>query len=213
MAALTGLVTGLTDLPLSWVAINTANSHCCRCCTCGCVCPDDDEEVDAEEGESDDAEDGGEEGSDEEGVGARSGGGRQRKQQRGARRLEPEIQQINKRTSKARQQAHETLDGPEGLPNMKPMMELEAGKNVWYQAYVLKESLNEAKVRFPREYMASPQLQPVCPRWLHLCQAPGIWGCSSQLCTPAKPCFYRAVLKWPACSLASREGQVAQCWK
>lgn len=59
--------------------------------------------------------------------------------------------QINKRTSKASQQEQETLDGPEELPNMKPMMELEAGKNVWYQAYVLKESLNEAKVRFPRE--------------------------------------------------------------
>lgn len=37
------------------------------------------------------------------------------------------------------------------LPNSKPMMELEAGSNVWYQAYVLKESLNEAKVRFPGE--------------------------------------------------------------
>jgi hypothetical protein len=49
------------------------------------------------------------------------------------------------------QQERETLDGPEELPNPKPMMELEAGKNVWYQAYVLKESLNEAKVRFPRE--------------------------------------------------------------
>jgi hypothetical protein len=59
---------------------------------------------------------------------------------------------ISKRTSKSSQQEHETLDGPEELPNMKPMMELEAGKNVWYQAYVLKESVNEAKVRFPREW-------------------------------------------------------------
>jgi len=58
-------------------------------------------------------------------------------------------------TSWARQQAHETLDGPEELPNVTPMMELEAGTNVWYQAYVLRESLNEALVRFPREYMAS----------------------------------------------------------
>jgi hypothetical protein len=49
-------------------------------------------------------------------------------------------------------QPHETLDGSEELPNMKPMMELEAGKNVWYQAYVLKETINEAKVRFPREF-------------------------------------------------------------
>jgi hypothetical protein len=57
----------------------------------------------------------------------------------------------NRRTSKAVQQERETLDGPEELPNPKPMMELEAGKNVWYQAYVLKESLNEAKVRFPRK--------------------------------------------------------------
>jgi hypothetical protein len=28
-------------------------------------------------------------------------------------------------------------------------MELDASKNVWYQAYILKESKNEVKVRFP----------------------------------------------------------------
>ena len=43
------------------------------------------------------------------------------------------------------------MDGPSSLPNHKPMVELTAGSNVWYQAYVLKESLNEAKVRFPGE--------------------------------------------------------------
>lgn len=29
------------------------------------------------------------------------------------------------------------------------MMELQAGSNVWYQAYIIKESKNEMKVRFP----------------------------------------------------------------
>lgn len=48
-------------------------------------------------------------------------------------------------------QDDENLKGPEELPNTKPMMELDAGSNVWYQAYVLKESINEAKVRFPGE--------------------------------------------------------------
>ncbi len=31
----------------------------------------------------------------------------------------------------------------------RPMMELRAGANVWYQAYIIKESANEVKVRFP----------------------------------------------------------------
>lgn len=31
----------------------------------------------------------------------------------------------------------------------RPMMELEAGSNVWYQAYVIKETANEVRVRFP----------------------------------------------------------------
>jgi hypothetical protein len=59
---------------------------------------------------------------------------------------------LNKRTSKSRVNAGERLDSPAEMPNGKPMMELDAGSNVWYQAYVLKESLNEAKVRFPREF-------------------------------------------------------------
>lgn len=49
------------------------------------------------------------------------------------------------------EQDKERLEGDEELPNTKPMMEMQAGSNVWYQAYVLKESINEAKVRFPRE--------------------------------------------------------------
>jgi hypothetical protein len=60
---------------------------------------------------------------------------------------------INKRTSKSTLQDGEVLNGPEELPgaaHSKPMMELEAGTNVWYQAWVLKESVNEVKVRFPR---------------------------------------------------------------
>lgn len=112
-------------------------------------CPADEEEGEEASDQS------GEEEEEEEGDagakgGRRSGRGRRRKHG-GSRRAEFEIVQINKRTSKASQQEQEMLDGPEELPNMKPMMELEAGKNVWYQAYVLKESLNEAKVRFPRE--------------------------------------------------------------
>lgn len=99
------------------------------------------EESDAEG--SEDADGGG-------GGGRRSGRARRRKHGN-SRRAETEIVTISKRTSKSSQQGNETLDGPEELPNMKPMMELEAGKNVWYQAYVLKESVNEAKVRFPRE--------------------------------------------------------------
>jgi hypothetical protein len=116
---------------------------------------DDEEEgeEEGEEGEESDAED--DEGAEDSGDGAgagRSGRGRSRKQG-GSRRTEQEIVKINKRTSKASPaQPHETLDGPAELPNMKPMMELEAGKNVWYQAYVLKETINEVKVRFPREF-------------------------------------------------------------
>lgn len=55
-------------------------------------------------------------------------------------------------TSKSQSQAGEKLD-LELLSPMpdKPMMELKAGSNVWYQAYVIKESQNEAKVRFPCE--------------------------------------------------------------
>jgi hypothetical protein len=121
---------------------------------------DEGEGEDASDGSGDDeagSEDDGEE--DEDGGSRRKrhrgGGGSSRRRKQGgggsARRGDVDIVQISKRTSKASRQEHETLDGPEALPNMKPMMELEAGKNVWYQAYVLKESLNEAKVRFPRE--------------------------------------------------------------
>lgn len=111
---------------------------------------DDEDAADTEaESDADGEDEEEEEGSAEEGVGG--GGRRQRRKHRGSRRAEPEIQQINKRTSRSVRQTDEKLDGPEELPNLKPMMELEAGKNVWYQAYVLKESLNEAKVRFPRE--------------------------------------------------------------
>lgn len=108
-------------------------------------------EVDGEEEDEDAAAAGG--GGSQRKLHGGGGLSRQRKQGGGggsARRGDVDIVQISKRTSKASRQELETLDGPEDLPNMKPMMELEAGKNVWYQAYVLKESLNEAKVRFPR---------------------------------------------------------------
>jgi hypothetical protein len=119
-----------------------------------CALADDGEENDDASSGSGAEEESEAEGSDDAdgaaGGGRRSGRGRRRKHS-SSRRAETEIVTISKRTSKSSQQDHETLDGPVELPNMKPMMELEAGKNVWYQAYVLKESVNEAKVRFPRE--------------------------------------------------------------
>jgi hypothetical protein len=129
---------------------------------------------DSQSGEEDDGEDSdddGDEGADEDGddaddaaAGAAAGGGGGRAQRRGGgssrrrrgqgprkARLEAEIVRLDRRTSNAKVREHELLDGPETPPNPKPMMELKAGSNVWYQAYVLKESLNEVKVRFPRE--------------------------------------------------------------
>jgi hypothetical protein len=111
----------------------------------------EDEEADDDEGEeAEEDEDEDEEGSDDA-EGGRNRSARRRKRQRRARqrRGEVEIVKLSRRTSKASLQERERLDGAEELPNAKPMMELEAGSNVWYQAYVLKESLNEAKVRFP----------------------------------------------------------------
>lgn len=78
------------------------------------------------------------------------------------------------RTSKAHLQEHERLEGSEELPNTKPMMELKAGSNVWYQAYVLKESINEAKVRFPGELKTAVMLRSRVPH------AP---------CLSSPPCF------------------------
>lgn len=139
------------------------------CCSCSLPAPAECRHTTADdEGEGEDASDGSggdeagseDDGEEEDEDAAAGGGGGSRRKQPSSRRHKPgggsarrgdgEIVQISKRTSKASRQALETVDGPEGLPNMKPMMELEAGKNVWYQAYVLKESLNEAKVRFPR---------------------------------------------------------------
>lgn len=53
-------------------------------------------------------------------------------------------------TTKAVPQAGERFTLP-ALPKVpcRPMLELESGSNIWFQAYVLKESLNEVKVRFP----------------------------------------------------------------
>ena len=39
----------------------------------------------------------------------------------------------------------------------KPMVELSAGSNIWYQAYLVKESANEAKLRFPGEFASTAQ--------------------------------------------------------
>ena len=53
-------------------------------------------------------------------------------------------------TDKASIQALERVDCPMPFKFLqKPMVELIAGSNVWYQGYVMKESANEAKVRFP----------------------------------------------------------------
>ena len=115
----------------------------------GLCCTDEDEDGE-EDAQSDDDRDEDEE---DNPSGAEDGGTRSKRRRKhaGVRRAEPEIQRVNKRTSRSVQQEQEALNGPEELPNLKPMMELEAGKNVWYQAYVLKESLNEAKVRIPRK--------------------------------------------------------------
>ena len=58
-------------------------------------------------------------------------------------------------TSRARVQSDErlglpiyTLD-PKVAHSSRPMMEVEAGSNIWYQAHVLKESKNEMRVLFP----------------------------------------------------------------
>lgn len=141
-------------LTCAWTPLVCCCGDACLQPTCGCLsvqypcthplCGPADGEDD--QGEDEDVSEGGSD-LEQSSLDGTAGG---RKERHGARRAEPEIQQINKRTSKARQQQHETFDGPETLPNIKPMMELEAGRNIWYQAYVLKESLNEVKVRFPR---------------------------------------------------------------
>jgi hypothetical protein len=110
---------------------------------------EDDEQEDEEGEEADEDEE--EEGSDDAGAAGNGSRVRRRKRDRraGQRRSEVEIVKLPRRTNKATLQERERLDGADVLPNTKPMMELEAGSNVWYQAYVLKESINEAKVRFP----------------------------------------------------------------
>jgi hypothetical protein len=123
--------------------------------SCSSLQDQEDEEQEDDDGdEAEDDEDEDEEGSDDaDGAGNGSNAARRRKRQRRARQRRGEvvIVKLARRTNKATLQERERLDGAESLPNTKPMMELEAGSNVWYQAYVLKESINEAKVRFPGE--------------------------------------------------------------
>jgi hypothetical protein len=53
-------------------------------------------------------------------------------------------------TERAQVQEGERLDQPPFDAKMKkPMMEMVAGSNVWYQATILRESLNEIRVVFP----------------------------------------------------------------
>jgi hypothetical protein len=93
----------------------------------------------------------GDEGEDEDGADDGGGAGSERERSRRAVRHRARAMQRGV-TSKARQQPGETLGpGPPAPMPDKPMMELKAGSNVWYQAYVVKESQNEAKVRFPCE--------------------------------------------------------------
>eukprot|EP00879_Flechtneria_rotunda_P021054 GHRR01022180.1.p1 GENE.GHRR01022180.1~~GHRR01022180.1.p1 ORF type:complete len:273 (+),score=65.75 GHRR01022180.1:708-1526(+) len=101
-----------------------------------------DEEQDDDEGEADEDDD-----CQGEAISGSTGGKHRSRPLK--RRTEPEVQRLPVRTNKAKVQENERLDGSNMLPNTKPMMELEAGSNIWYQAYVLKESINEAKVRFP----------------------------------------------------------------
>ena len=93
---------------------------------------------------------------DSEGGGDKGGGGSEGKRRRAAGAVRRGL------TSRARQQPGEHIDASiagSRVPS-KPMMELKAGSNVWYQAYLLKESQNEAKVRFPCE-RAAPYLSPL----------------------------------------------------
>lgn len=159
----------------------------------------EDEEQEDEEGEEAEDEEDEEEGSDD--ADAAAGGGsrhRRRKRQRRAqrqRRGELEIVKLPRRTNKAAVQERERLDGGEALPNTKPMMELQAGSNVWYQAYVLKESLNEAKVRFPGERSVGFGC------WVGLpCSRGWGWGCCqvllhcSMFVCALHPCLRAALL-------------------
>lgn len=113
-------------------------------------CTDEGEDEEDDDEEAGDSDDDGDEAAaaDDDGSGSRS---RRKQRRRQQRRVDAEIIRINRRTNNAAVHEAERLDAPEEMPNAKPMMELDPGSNVWYQAYVLKESINEAKVRFPRE--------------------------------------------------------------
>ncbi len=53
-------------------------------------------------------------------------------------------------TYRAKVQAHERVDLPYFNCNTdKPMMEMVADSNVWYQAAILRETANEIRVLFP----------------------------------------------------------------
>lgn len=77
----------------------------------------------------------------------------------------------HRQTDRARVQDKEQVD-LEPLHKMppKPMMELQAGSNIWYQAYVIKESENEAKVCFP----GGCQLHGLGWAWPTSCRCAGL---------------------------------------
>lgn len=58
-------------------------------------------------------------------------------------------------TNRAKVQPHERVDLPYFNCNTdKPMMEMAANSNVWYQAAILRETANEIRVLFPGTNLA-----------------------------------------------------------
>jgi hypothetical protein len=110
----------------------------------------------------DDDEDGEEE-EEEAGENGSDAGGSDSKRRRAAGRRAAVVRRGV--TSRAVAQPGERVDlePMERVPS-KPMMELKAGSNVWYQAYLLKESQNEVKVRFPCEWWRGGRVGARCLR-------------------------------------------------
>ena len=72
---------------------------------------------------------------------------------------------MNQETCKAQPQPGERLTLPLFLcATDKPMMEMEANSNTWFQAHIIRESLDEIQVLFPGE---SSLLGPAGVAMLH----------------------------------------------
>jgi hypothetical protein len=111
-------------------------------CLAGGASGSDAEDDENEEEEEEDEEEGG------NGAGSASAANR-----RGRGRQKQKVVKIPRLTTKSRPQPTEVFDealAKRAVPR-GPMLETMAGSNVWYQAYVIKESLNEVKMRVPSE--------------------------------------------------------------